>query len=59
MRKDLALALQEARHNGAQLPVAALVDQLYAEVQAMGGNRWDTSSLLVRLRGIDEGSMRP
>jgi 3-hydroxyisobutyrate dehydrogenase-like beta-hydroxyacid dehydrogenase len=51
MRKDLALALQEAHHNGAQLPVTALVDQLYAEVQAMGGDRWDTSSLIQRLRG--------
>jgi len=49
MRKDLALALDEARRNGAQLPVAALVDQLYAELQTMGGNRWDTSSLLARL----------
>ncbi|MDD9932875.1 MAG: NAD(P)-dependent oxidoreductase [Myxococcales bacterium] len=60
MRKDLALALQEARGNGAQLPVTALVDQLYAEIQAMGGNRWDTSSLIERLRGLTEGgSMRP
>jgi 3-hydroxyisobutyrate dehydrogenase-like beta-hydroxyacid dehydrogenase len=60
MRKDLALALDEARGNGAQLPVTALVDQLYAEVQAMGGNRWDTSSLIERLRGLTEGgSMRP
>ena len=50
MRKDLAIALDEARSNGAQLPLAALVDQLYAEVQAMGGRRWDTSSLLQRLR---------
>ena len=50
MRKDLALALAEARRNGAPLPVAALVDQLYAEVEAMGGRRWDTSSLIERLR---------
>ena len=49
MRKDLAIALEEARLNGAKLPVAALVDQFYAEVQAMGGKRWDTSSLLARL----------
>ena len=49
MRKDLAIALEEARKNGAKLPVAALVDQLYAEVQAMGGRRWDTSSLMARL----------
>jgi 3-hydroxyisobutyrate dehydrogenase-like beta-hydroxyacid dehydrogenase len=49
MRKDLALALEEARRNGAHLPVAALVDQFYAEVQSLGGNRWDTSSLLARL----------
>ena len=49
MRKDLAIILEEARKNGATLPVAALVDQFYAEVQAMGGRRWDTSSLLARL----------
>ena len=49
MRKDLGIALDEARGNGAQLPVTALVDQFYADVQAMGGNRWDTSSLLARL----------
>jgi 3-hydroxyisobutyrate dehydrogenase-like beta-hydroxyacid dehydrogenase len=50
MRKDLGLVLDEARHNGAQLPVTALVDQFYAEVQAMGGRRWDTSSLIRRLK---------
>ena len=50
MRKDLGLVIDEARRNGAQVPVAALVDQFYAEVQAMGGGRWDTSSLLRRLR---------
>jgi 3-hydroxyisobutyrate dehydrogenase len=50
MRKDLGLALDEARRNGAQLPVAALVDQFYADVQAMGGRRWDTSSLIRRLK---------
>ena len=49
MRKDLAICLDEARRNGASLPVAALVDQFYAEVQAMGGGRWDTSALLARL----------
>ena len=49
MRKDLGLALDEARGNGATLPVAALVDQFYAEVQAMGGGRQDTSSLVRRL----------
>ena len=49
MRKDLAICLDEARRNGASLPVAALVDQFYAEVQAMGGGRWDTSSLIARL----------
>jgi 3-hydroxyisobutyrate dehydrogenase len=49
MRKDLGLVLDEARRNGAQLPVAALVDQFYADVQAMGGRRWDTSSLIKRL----------
>ena len=49
MRKDLAICLAEARRNGARLPVAALVDQFYADVQAMGGGRWDTSSLIARL----------
>ncbi|UTW07736.1 NAD(P)-dependent oxidoreductase [Pseudomonas benzenivorans] len=50
MRKDLSILLEEARRNGAQLPVTALVDQFYADVQAMGGNRWDTSSLIARLK---------
>jgi 3-hydroxyisobutyrate dehydrogenase len=49
MRKDLSICLDEARRNGAKLPVVALVDQFYAEVQAMGGKRWDTSSLIARL----------
>lgn len=49
MRKDLSIALDEARGNGASLPTTAVIDQLYAEVQAMGGNRWDTSSLIERL----------
>ena len=49
MRKDLSIVLDEARRNGAKLPVTALVDQFYADVQAMGGRRWDTSSLLARL----------
>jgi len=49
MRKDLGIALEEARSNGAHLPVTALVEQFYSEVQAMGGRRWDTSSLLERL----------
>jgi 3-hydroxyisobutyrate dehydrogenase-like beta-hydroxyacid dehydrogenase len=49
MRKDLGIALGEAAGNGARLPVTALVDQFYAEVQSMGGQRWDTSSLLARL----------
>lgn len=49
MRKDLAYALAEAGNNGAELPVTELVDQYYAEVKALGGNRWDTSSLLARL----------
>jgi 3-hydroxyisobutyrate dehydrogenase len=51
MRKDLGLCLDEARRNGARLPVAALIDQFYADVQAAGGGRWDTSSLVRRLRG--------
>lgn len=50
MRKDFAIVLEEARSNGAQLPVTALVDQFYADVQAMGGGRWDTSSLIKRLK---------
>ena len=50
MRKDLGLVLDEAKRNGARLPITALVDQFYADVQHMGGNRWDTSSLIRRLR---------
>lgn len=49
MRKDLGIAIAEAKNNGADLPVAELVDSFYAEVQEMGGSRWDTSSLLARL----------
>jgi 3-hydroxyisobutyrate dehydrogenase len=50
MRKDLALCLDEARRNGSRLPVTALVDQFYADIQRMGGQRWDSSSLIRRLR---------
>ena len=50
MRKDLSICIAEARRNGANLPVTALVDQFYAEVEKMGGKRWDTSSLLARLQ---------
>jgi 3-hydroxyisobutyrate dehydrogenase len=50
MRKDLGLALEEAKRNGARLPVTALVDQFYSDVQAIGGKRWDTSSLIKRLK---------
>ena len=50
MRKDLGLVLDEAKRNGAKLPVTALVDQFYADVQTAGGNRWDTSSLITRLK---------
>jgi 3-hydroxyisobutyrate dehydrogenase len=49
VRKDFAMCFEEARRNGARLPVTALVDQFYADVQEMGGNRWDTSSLIARL----------
>jgi 3-hydroxyisobutyrate dehydrogenase len=49
MRKDLAMILEESRKNGSKLPLTALIDQFYAEVQAMGGRRWDTSSLIARL----------
>jgi 3-hydroxyisobutyrate dehydrogenase len=51
MRKDLGLCLDEARRNGCPLPAGALIDQFYADIQAMGGGRWDTSSLIRRLRG--------
>jgi 3-hydroxyisobutyrate dehydrogenase-like beta-hydroxyacid dehydrogenase len=54
MRKDLGIALDQARRSGVQLPVTALVDQLYAEVEALGGRRWDTSSLIARLRAVHE-----
>ena len=54
MRKDLGYVLQEARGNGARLPLTALVDQFYAEVQAMGGGRWDTSSLLKPLESFGD-----
>jgi 3-hydroxyisobutyrate dehydrogenase-like beta-hydroxyacid dehydrogenase len=50
MRKDLGLVMEEARRNGARLPVTALVDQFYADIQQMDGGRWDTSSLIRRLR---------
>ena len=53
MRKDLAICLQQAKAVGIGLPVTALVDQFYAEVQSMGGNRWDTSSLLARLEKLN------
>jgi 3-hydroxyisobutyrate dehydrogenase-like beta-hydroxyacid dehydrogenase len=54
MRKDLAIALEEARNNGATLELTELVDRFYAEVQAMGGRRWDTSSLIARLESDDQ-----
>jgi 3-hydroxyisobutyrate dehydrogenase-like beta-hydroxyacid dehydrogenase len=50
MRKDLDIALNEAKRNGSTLPLTALVDQFYADVQKSGGGRWDTSSLLTRLK---------
>ena len=55
MRKDLRICLQEARGNGAELPITALVDQFYADVVSMGGKRWDTSSLMARLNRSDKG----
>jgi 3-hydroxyisobutyrate dehydrogenase len=58
MRKDLSYVLGEARRNGARLPVTALVDQFYAEVQALGGGRWDTSSLIVPLEEPDSPRRR-
>ena len=59
MRKDLEILLSEARHNGARLPLAALVDQVYADIQAAGGGRWDTSSLLARLEGRGDNAEKP
>ncbi|TLM77620.1 NAD(P)-dependent oxidoreductase [Microbulbifer harenosus] len=56
MRKDLGIVLDEAKRNGALLPVTALVDQFYSEVQALGGSRWDTSSLFARLTNIRDFS---
>ena len=50
MRKDLKIAMDEAKNNGSLLPITEVVDKYYAEVQAMDGNRWDTSSLIRRLR---------
>ena len=58
MRKDLSICLDEARRNGASLPVTALVDQFYSEVQSMGGSRWDTSSLIARLNNADAHSAK-
>ena len=54
MRKDLGIALDEARNNGASIPLTAIVDQYYADVQALGGGRYDTSSLLARLDAIHD-----
>jgi len=53
VRKDFGICFEEARQNGASLPVTTLVDQFYAEVQEMGGQRWDTSSLIARLERKD------
>ena len=53
MRKDLAIVLQAAEDNGASLPVTALVDQFYKDVQKLGGGRWDTSSLIKRLNALE------
>jgi 3-hydroxyisobutyrate dehydrogenase len=50
MRKDLKIAMEEAKNNGSLLPVTELVDKFYGEVQSLGGNRWDTSSLIKRFR---------
>ncbi len=54
MRKDLKICLNEAQNNGSSLPVTALIDQFYADIQKMGGNRWDTSSLLARLKRFEQ-----
>jgi 3-hydroxyisobutyrate dehydrogenase len=55
MRKDLGMVLEEGRRNGVSLPATALVDQFYAEVEAMGGKRWDTSALLARQEAARKG----
>ncbi len=54
MRKDLGIVFDEARRNGTSLPIAAVIDQFYADVQNMGGGRWDTSSLLARLKKLNQ-----
>ena len=53
MRKDLGICLEEAERNGAELPITRIVNDYYGEVQQMGGGRWDTSSLIKRLRALD------
>ncbi len=58
MRKDLSIVMDEARNNGVSLPVTAMVDQFYAEVEAMGGKRWDTSSLFARQEAARQGSAK-
>ncbi|HIM26226.1 MAG TPA: NAD(P)-dependent oxidoreductase, partial [Rhodospirillales bacterium] len=58
MRKDMGIALTEARNNGAMLPATAAVDQFYAEIRAMGGGRWDTSSLIRLLTRKGQGPGR-
>lgn len=57
MRKDLSIVLSEAQRNGTSLPITALVDQFYADVQSMGGGRWDTSSLMARLESLAQNTM--
>jgi len=54
MRKDLGIALAQAKENGAQLPITEIVDSYYSEIQSNGGGRWDTSSLLTRLSRDDD-----
>jgi len=58
MRKDLSICLEEARRAGVSLPVAALVDQFYAEVEGLGGKRWDTSSLFARQEYVRQSAQR-
>ena len=54
LRKDLSICLEEGNSNGASLPMTAMVDQYYKDVQALGGGRWDTSSLIRRLRKLED-----
>jgi 3-hydroxyisobutyrate dehydrogenase-like beta-hydroxyacid dehydrogenase len=59
MRKDLGFCIEEAARNGASLPIATMIDRFYADLQAVGGGRWDTSSLIVRLDELRNANAAP